>query len=362
MIMEKRISGMLPLVQRVMAQQWTRGPAPAHSAGVMCAAPAPPRKSASADQYDARRDLLAVARAPVGTAYVNGRYVPRARAVVAAEDRGFLYADAVYEVMDVRAGALVDGPAHTDRLWRGLAALGIAPPMPPAAFLAVVGEVLRRSRLSCGALYIQVTRGAAPRSLAPPEPPPRPTLVVLPMRLDEAALAATRARGKAVITTPDLRWARRDIKTTMLLPACLALAEARAAGAQDAWLLDAKGCVTEATSANAWIVYGGVLRTRPEGADILKGVTRTAVLAIASEMGLPVREVAFTADEARAADEAFQSSSGARIVPVVRIDGRALGGGVPGPHTQAIARRYDAYVRAAQDAGGAFCAQSCKNA
>lgn len=285
-------------------------------------------------------------------AYVNGCYVPAPAAQVSAQDRGFQFADSVYEVMDLRGGALMDARGHLDRLEHSLGALGIPAPMTRPALEIVLREVARRSRLREGAVYVQVTRGAALRSFAIPEPALRPTLVALPIRLNAQRLEAARRDGKAVVTMRDQRWARRDIKTTALLPACLALARARERGADDAWLVGPEGTVTEGTSSNAWIVEaGGGLRTRParEGA-ILKGVTREAVLGIAAEMGLAVRLEAFTPGEARAAAEAFSTSAGARIVPVVRIDGHAVGQGGPGPVTREIARRYEAYVTPPQRA------------
>jgi len=269
-------------------------------------------------------------------AYVNGRYVPLPLAAVRVEDRGFQLADGVYEVCEVRQGRLIDEDRHWARLRRSLAKLRIDMPMSLAAIQTIAREVVRRNRIADGLLYLQITRGAAPRGHAFPVPPVRPTLVVTARRLDPA----TRRRaeqGIAVVTVPETRWARVDIKSISLLPNVLAKQTAVEAGAQEAWFVTADGYVNEGASSNAWIVTnGGALVTAPTDAQILEGVTRAVVLEIANEQGLTVEERRFTTDEALAAKEAFVTSATSWVTPVVRIDGEAIGSGKPGPVASAL--------------------------
>jgi D-alanine transaminase len=277
-------------------------------------------------------------------AYVNGRYVRHNDAAVHIEDRGFQFADGVYEVVACIEGYLADERGHFDRLERSLRELKIAMPVPRRTLSHILREIVRRSRLDDAAIYIQVTRGVWKRDFPFPPPGTRPSLIVT-ARPFKFATNAARKTGIRVITVPDIRWKRPDIKTTSLLAQALAKQEALDKGVQDAWLVDEKGFVTEGSSNNAWIVNDrGVLVTRPaEGNDILRGVTRTALLALKS---VKVEERAFKVTEAYKAREAFTSSATALIMPVVEIDGRKVGDGKPGPVTMRLYEEYMAYVRA----------------
>lgn len=265
-------------------------------------------------------------------AYVDGRYLPHGGASVHVEDRGYQFADGVYEVWSVFDGRLADAEGHFTRLSRSLGELSIAEPMPRAALAQVLDEVVRRNRLRDGLVYLQVTRGRAPRDHAFPNPAVRPTLVVTAKRVDLAAAQRRSEAGVAVVTTPETRWARCDIKTTGLLPNVLAKQAARAAGAYEAWFVDREGFVTEGASTNAWIVTAdGALVTRDTGANILRGVTRAAVAELAAGLQMRVEERAFTVAEAQAAREAFITAATAFVTPVTRVDGAPVGEGAPGP-------------------------------
>jgi D-alanine transaminase len=263
--------------------------------------------------------------------YVNGRYLPYARAAVHAEDRGFLFADAVYEVCEVRGGRLVDETRHMTRLARSLAELGMAQPMPGRALSRVLRETIRRNRVTDGVLYLQVTRGAGPREFVFPGAHVPPTVVCLARNVSPQRLAAAAEEGIAVRTMPDTRWGRCDIKTVMLLPAALAKEAARRDGAKEAWLVDAQGYVTEGASSNAWILdKEGRLITRQADTVILRGVTRTTLMDVLAREGIAVVERPFTVAEAKAAREAFITSATNIVMPVVRIDGHPIGNGAPG--------------------------------
>jgi D-alanine transaminase len=269
-------------------------------------------------------------------AYVNGRYVPHAEAVVHIEDRGYQLADGVYEVCEVCGGALIDETRHLARLRRSLDALRIAPPMADATLRIVLREIIRRNRVRGGMVYLQVTRGVARRDHAFPDPPVRPSLVVTAKSLDPARGEAMAAAGIAVITVPDIRWGRVDIKTVALTPNVLAKQAAREAGAREAWFVDGDGFVTEGASTNAWIVTAaGELVTRQADHHILGGVTRRTLMDLARSEGLAVVERPFTVAEARAAREAFISAATTLVMPVISIDGAPVGDGRPGP----LARR-----------------------
>ena len=263
-------------------------------------------------------------------AYVNGRYLPYAKAAVHAEDRGFQFADAVYEVIAVNEGRLVDAEGHMDRLERSLDELRIMRPMSRAALSAVLAETVRRNHVHTGSIYLQVSRGAARREFPFPAGV-RPTLVAIARNLDMAKSDANAAKGVGVITRPDIRWGRCDIKTVGLLPAALAKQAAKEAGAYEAWLVDDEGFVTEGSSSNAWIVTAdNVLVTRPLSNALLGGITRNAVRELVRREGLKFEERAFTIAEAQAAREAFVTSTTSYVMPVTSIDGKPVGNGGPG--------------------------------
>lgn len=263
-------------------------------------------------------------------AYVAGQYLPHRRAAVHIEDRGYQFADGVYEVIAVQGGHLVDEARHLARLKRSLAELRIAMPMAEASLRVVMREVVRRNGVDNGILYLQVTRGAAPREHAFPKSA-KPTLVLTSRRTRPPDPRLGRD-GIAVITIPDIRWHRRDIKSIALVPNVLGKQQAREAGAYEAWQVDRDGQVTEGTSTNAWIVTAdNTVVTRAADAAILNGVTRAAILDIIGRDGYRLVERPFTVAEAKAAREAFLTSTTAELLPVVRIDGAAVGDGKPGP-------------------------------
>ncbi len=265
-------------------------------------------------------------------AYVNGRYVPHGGASVHIEDRGYQFADGVYEVCEVRRGKLVDERRHLDRLERSLLELQIDMPMSRMALEVVLRETVRRNMVREGIVYLQVTRGVAPRDHAFPSLDTPPSLVVTARSQNVAARNAIAQAGIAVISLPETRWARVDIKTVGLLPNVLAKQAAKEAGAREAWFVDAQGFVTEGASSNAWIVTkDGALVTRPANNAILRGITRTVVLEEATAMGLRVEERAFTLAEAHSATEAFNTAASALVMPVVLLDGQMIGEGRPGP-------------------------------
>jgi len=265
-------------------------------------------------------------------AYVDGRYLPHAGAAVHIEDRGLQFADAVYEVCSVNDGLLLDEEGHLDRLERSLKELAIPMPMRRAALKLVMREVMRRNRLKDGLIYLQVTRGAYRRDHAIPQDA-RPSLIITARSIDPKTYDKRREEGISVVTLKENRWGRCDIKTTGLLPNVLAKTQARKGGAYEAWFVEADGSVTEGASTNAWIVTGkDVLVTRDLKANILAGVTRKGVLAALSHHGInAIEERAFTLKEANAASEAFITSASGGVIPVVTIDGQAVGTGRPGP-------------------------------
>jgi D-alanine transaminase len=283
-------------------------------------------------------------RAPAGRiAYVNGRYLPHGQAGVHIEDRALQLGDGIYEVFNVRDGALLDEEGHLDRMERSLRELGMAMPMSRAALKLVTREMIARNRMANCFLYLQVTRGAVKRDHIPPADGPRPTLIMTVRGQDMTGLALRMEKGIAVSTQPDIRWGRRDIKTENLLPNLLAKQAAKKAGAFEAWLVDDEGYVTEGSSTNAWIVdAAGTLITRDLSNMILAGVTRHIMLQAAHEAQIKVVERKFTVAEALKAREAFLSSATGAAVPVVAIDGQKIGEGMPGPLTQRIRALYAA--------------------
>lgn len=273
-------------------------------------------------------------------AYVNGRYVPHARARVHIEDRGFQFADSVYEVVAVLDGQLVDFQGHMARLDRSLGEIRMAWPKSRRVIALIIGELLERNRVDRGTVYLQVTRGVAPRDFKFPAKSTG-TLVITTKRLKVLVQPALLESGARVITIPDLRWARRDIKSVGLLPQVLGKQQAADAGAFEAWQVDAEGRITEGCSSNAWIVTAeGVLVTRQATADILNGVTRLSLLRLAAEAGIGHEIRPFTLGEAYAAREAFASSASIMVVPVVAIDGRPVGDGRPGALAAQLRQAY----------------------
>ncbi len=280
-------------------------------------------------------------------AYVNGQFVPHGQAAVHIEDRGYQLADAIYEVWALFDGKLGDPEGHFMRLARSLSELSIPMPMSRAALTLVLKEAVRRNRVTDGLLYLQVSRGVAPRQHAYPDAPIRPAVIMTVSRVNRAADEVRAARGVKVITAPENRWGRADIKTVGLLPNAMAKQKAKEAGAMEAWYVDELGFVTEGASSNAWIVDGeGRLRTRDTNANILRGVTRHTLLDIIAREGMPVDERPFTPAEAVAAREAFITGAGTLVLPVVAVDGKPVGEGKPGPVAMKLRRLYIEQARA----------------
>jgi D-alanine transaminase len=265
-------------------------------------------------------------------AYVNGRYVRHSLASVHIEDRGFQFADGVYEVCAIRDGLLIDEAPHMARLTRSLGELQLRPPMSTASLGFVMREVVRRNGVRNGLVYIQISRGAARRDHGFPVPSVEPTLVVTARALDFAKYDELSVKGIAVILLAENRWGRCDIKSTGLLPNVLAKQKAREAGAFEAWFVDREGLVTEGSSTNAWIVdKKNALRTRALSNAILPGVTRGEVLSLCRQHGVGFDETPFSAAEAETAKEAFISAASFGLLPVTRIDADKIGDGKPGP-------------------------------
>jgi len=276
-------------------------------------------------------------------AFVNGAYLPHEDAAVHIEDRGFQFADGVYEVIACIHGNLADERGHYERLERSLRELGMGMPMQREAIQLIVRELLRRNRLQNAIVYMQVTRGAAKREFPFPKNV-RQSLVITtrPFRFDDNPKIKT---GIKAVTVPDMRWKRRDIKTVALLPQVLAKQKAVEQGANEAWMVDDQGFITEGSSSNAWIVTReGVLVTRKATTDILRGVTRTALDKIGRELQIRIEERSFRPEEVYEAAEAFVSAATALVTPVVEIDGHKIGDGKPGKVTLRLYEEYRAYV------------------
>jgi D-alanine transaminase len=270
-------------------------------------------------------------------AYVNGRYLPQRAATVHIEDRGYQFSDGVYEVCEVRGGCIIDQRRHLARLKRSLDELDIAMPMSEPALATVIRECMRRNRVRDGIVYLQITRGVARRDHGFPPPGTQPSVVVTARSIDFPGNERTAAEGLAVITVPDNRWERVDIKSISLLPNVLAKQAARERGAKEAWFVDRDGRVTEGSSSNAWIVTkGGKVVTRPADNGILRGITRTVLVDVIRAQGLEFEERPFTVEEAQAAREAFLTSASQIVMPVVRIDDRPVGNGAPGSVATAL--------------------------
>jgi D-alanine transaminase len=278
-------------------------------------------------------------------AYVNRRYLPFAKAKVHVEDRGYQFGDGVYEVCEVRAGRLIDERRHLERLERSLRELRIRMPMSTRALGVIMREVVARNRIGYGIVYLQVTRGVARRDHAFPSGPVPPSVVVTARALNKVRNEALAEQGIAVVTVADNRWGRVDIKTIGLLPNVLARQAALEQGARDAWFVDDHGMVTEASSANVWIVtLAGTLITRHADNAILRGITRTVLFDAIRAGGLTVEERAFTLEEAYSAREAFITSASQIVLPVVRVNDRIIGDGKPGPVAIALRRAYHRYA------------------
>jgi D-alanine transaminase len=278
-------------------------------------------------------------------AYVNGRYLPARDASVNVEDRGYQFADGVYEVCEVRDGRLVDAPRHLARLQRSLRELRIAEPMPLASLEFVMHETVRRNRVGYGLVYLQITRGVARRDHAFPLQPVPPSVVVTARNLSYDKNQQTAGKGIAVITTPENRWPRVDIKSVSLLPNVLAKQAARDRGAYEAWFVDAEGFVTEGSSSNAWIVTGdGRVVTRPVDNRILSGITRAVLMNVLEALQLRLEERPFTVAEACGAAEAFVTSASQIVMPVIRIDDQAIGDGTPGSVSKRLREEFHRFA------------------
>ncbi len=263
-------------------------------------------------------------------AYVNGQYVPHGDAAVHIEDRGYQFADGVYEVIPIVNGKMIGEQGHIDRLWRSMDELQMDAPMAPGPMKIVMREVLRQNKVETGLIYIQVTRGVAPRDHPFPDDA-IPSLVMTAKKTSMEAADAKAEKGVSVITTPDIRWDRCDIKSVALLPNVLAKQAAKEQGAYEAFQYDADGNITEGSSTNAWIVdQDGTLITRPTSNSILAGITRAELLDLLKDEGISVELRPFTKDELMSAREVFLTSSSSYVQPVVEVDGKVIGNGKPG--------------------------------
>jgi D-alanine transaminase len=278
-------------------------------------------------------------------AYVNGRYLPRSDAAVHIEDRGYQFADGVYEVCEVRGGRFIDERRHMERLVRSLGELRIPLPMPLSALSVIMHEVVRRNGVRDGIVYLQITRGVAKRDHAFPPAGTKPAVVITANRIDPEKVERLATDGIAVITLPDNRWDRVDIKSIALLPNVMAKQQAREQGAREAWFVAADGTVTEGSSSNAWIVTrDNEVVTRQADRAILKGITRTVLLDVLKSHDLTLSERPFTVEEAQGAKEAFITSASQVVMPVVRIDGRPVGNGAPGLLATALRRDFHRFA------------------
>jgi D-alanine transaminase len=277
--------------------------------------------------------------------YVNGSYCPYDQAWVHVEDRGFQFADAAYEVCEVRDGGLIDERLHMERLRRSLHELGIRLPMSMRGLGVVLRETVRRNRVSNGYVYLQVTRGVAKRDFIFPDPPVLPSVVCYARGKSPLIAQRRAASGIRVITRPDIRWRRPDIKSVSLLPNALARQAAHEAGAQEAWLVDDAGFITEGAASNAWILTAdGKLITRPADMAILRGITRTVILRAIEHEHIALVERPFSIDEAKSAKEAFVTSATSTVMPVIAVDGVPIGDGRPGRLTQKLRELFQSWA------------------
>jgi D-alanine transaminase len=280
-------------------------------------------------------------------AYVNGLYTPLRDAAVSIEDRGYLFADAVYEVWSVFDGRLADLDGHLNRLERSLRELHINMPMPRESLLVVLGEVVRRNRLREGMVYLQISRGVAPRDHVFPGDDVKPAVVITAKPVDREAATRKAEAGIKAITVPDIRWGRCDIKTVGLLPNVLAKQQAKEQGAGEVIFVDRDGYVTEGGSTNVYMVGAdNVIRTRSLTANILAGVTRLNLMPIIDQAGFQVEERPFTVDELKAAREVFITAATSLVLPVIAIDGTSIGNGVPGLVATSLRELYIDHARA----------------
>ena len=275
------------------------------------------------------------------TVYVNGEYLPETEAKISIFDRGFLMADGVYEVTSVLDGKLIDFDGHAKRLQRSLTELDMAAPVTMDELLAIHRELVAKNEITDGLIYLQITRGSpGDRDFAFPDPAETSSTIVLFTQNKPGLAESPQAdKGIKVISIDDIRWGRRDIKTVQLLYPSMGKMMAKKAGADDAWMVE-DGFVTEGTSNNAYIVKGGKIITRQLSTDILHGITRAAVLRFAAEAQMEVEERSFTIDEAKDADEAFITSASSFVMPVVEMDGTAIGTGTPGPVAKRLREIY----------------------
>ncbi|MEM8796870.1 MAG: D-amino-acid transaminase [Pseudomonadota bacterium] len=278
-------------------------------------------------------------------AYVNGQYVPHRKASVHIEDRGYQFSDGIYEVCEVLDGRLIDVPGHLDRLERSARELDLGLPLGRAVLEMVMAEVCRRNRIKDGILYLQVTRGVAPRDHPFPKNGTRPALVMTAKSIPRLRESEKAERGVGVITLPDNRWERVDIKTVSLLPNVLAKQKARESGAYEAWFVDDEGFVTEGSSTNAWIVtQEGVIVTRQATRGILRGITRDTAIRAAQDLQYKIEERRFTVEEALQAREAFITAASTLVMPVVTIDGNPIGDAQPGEISRRLRAHYHDYA------------------
>jgi D-alanine transaminase len=283
-------------------------------------------------------------------AYLNGSYVYERDAAVHIEDRGHQFGDGVYEGITIVNGKLLDFEPHLARLDRSLSELRIKKPFSTQIFRMNARELIRRNRIQDGFLYLQVTRGTSPRDHPFPPDNVLPSILMTAKRLNFDAIQKRQESGIKVITTPDQRWARVDVKSINLLGNVMAKQKARENGAFEAWMVDAQGFVTEGTSTNAWIITkDGQLITRHLSQAILPGITRKAMMRVAEDEGLSVEERPFTVDEAKKASEAFITSSTCFVSPIVEIDDTKIGTGKPGPIGKTLVKSYWDYARKTSD-------------
>jgi D-alanine transaminase len=282
-------------------------------------------------------------------AYVNGRYVLHSKAGVSINDRAFLFADGIYEVIEIFGGRLIDEAAHLERLARSAAELRLAIPVEERALRFILRELVARNRVIDGHIYLQVTRGAAKRDHFFPKPGTPTTLVAFAQSSSRAAAEAKAQAGIKAISLPDIRWKRPDIKSTSLLPNVLAKQQAKDAGAYEAWLVDDQGFVTEGSSSNAWILAeDGTLVTHPADSHILRGITRQRLLDVIEAQGLRLVERVFTLAEVFRAKEAFVTGATSLVLPVVALDGQPIGSGRPGPVSLALRAAFHNFAPASQ--------------